>query len=129
MAIPPTSLQDTTIVAIPLSAVAGLSLIKVDFEVIAIGKDILVEGMGISWEDDGIRLKIIVIGSDVVYTGNSLSGVNLDITDTILSDGVTYLLELTFGKDMAGKIFTVNFYTFVGMFTLEGIAPIPQATP
>ena len=103
---------------------------KVAFEVIALGEDILVEGMQIFWEDDGIRLKEIVIDSDVVYTGNSLSGTILNFDeDKILNYGTTYLIELTFGKDMAGKTFKVIFFTPTsptGVFILEEITPIPQ---
>jgi len=111
--------------------------LKVAFEVVAIGENILVEGMGISWEPNTAkeRLQKIIIKSEEVYeevyTGNSLSGANLDITDTILSDGVTYLVELTFGKDVPEKIFKVIFYTPTspGMFSLENIRPVPEPTP
>ena len=100
---------------------------KVTFEVIAIGENILVEGMQIFWEDDGIRLKYIVIGSDVVYTGNSLSSAILNFDeDKILNYETTYLIELTFGKNVAGKTFKVHFFTPTsptGVFDLEDFTP------
>ena len=97
---------------------------KVTFGVIAIGDAILVEGMNISWAIDGDRLKTIVIGLDEVYSGNSDSGAILDIDDTTLSDGETYPVELTFGKVVTAKTFTVTFYTptiYTGQVTLTVI--------
>jgi len=129
--------EKTTIKLVEDSAIYYPADLKVAFEVVAIGENILVEGMGISWEPNTAkeRLQKIIIKSEEVYeevyTGNSLSGANLDITDTILSDGVTYLVELTFGKDVPEKIFKVIFYTPTspGMFSLENIRPVPEPTP
>jgi prepilin-type N-terminal cleavage/methylation domain-containing protein len=95
--------------------------LKVTFGIIAIGEAILVEGMNISWAIEDDRLKTIVIGSDEVYSGNSVSDAILDIDDTNLSDGVTYLVELTFGKPVTATTFMVTFYTptiYTGQITL-----------
>jgi len=97
---------------------------KVEFEIVAIGENISVEGMQISWETGGERLKTIVIGSDLVYDGNAKSAANLyfDVDDyKILNEETPYLIKLTFGADVIAKNFTVNFFTPPGIFTTEVI--------
>jgi len=103
---------ETTIILAPeIDPTYSPEDLKVTFGVIAIGDDILVEGMNISWAIEDDRLKTIVIDySDEVYSGNSVSGAILDIDDTTLSEGVTYQVELTFGKPVTATTFLVTFY-------------------
>jgi len=105
---------------------------KVTFGVTAIVEDILVEQMQISWNFPVAteRLQKIVIGIDEVYTGNSLSGAILNIDETTLDAGAIYPVELTFGKEMPNKTFTVTFYAPTlppGVFPLgEGFTPASE---
>jgi len=99
--------------------------LEVVFEIKVIGEDILVDEMGISWVPDAKeRFKKIVIDSDEVYTGNSLSGAIVDIADKTLVAGEIYSVELTFGKDVGGKVFDVEFFPPSGSYPVEGITPI-----
>ena len=94
---------------------------EVVFEVIAVGENILVDEMGISWEPNASteRFQKIVINSEEVYTGNNLSSTIVDIVDKNLVAGESYIVKLTFGKDVDGKVFTVIFYPYSGSYQIE----------
>jgi hypothetical protein len=94
--------------------------LEVEFAVVAIGEDILVDEMGISWEPNAATEKFhkIVINSDEVYTGNKLSGKIVDILDKTLVTGESYIVKLTFGEDVGGKVFVVIFYPYTGSYPI-----------
>jgi len=94
---------------------------EVVFGVIVVGGDILIDEMGISWTDSAAteRFQKIVIDPDDVYTGNSLSGAIVDIVDTTLTAGESYIIKLTFGKDVGGRDFTVIFYPYTGSYQVK----------
>ena len=65
------------------------------------------------------RFQKIVINGQDVYIGNSLSGATVDIVDKILVAGAYNIVELTFGKGVPGKVFTVTFYPYTLSYPVE----------
>jgi hypothetical protein len=104
------------------------AVLEVVFDIKAIGEDILLDEMGISWVPNAANEKFqkIVIGSDVLYTGNSVSGAIVDIVDKTLVAGEIYSVKLTFGKSVGEKVFMVEFFPYSGSYKLENITPITQ---
>jgi hypothetical protein len=119
---------ETTIELIEGSAKYYPVDLEVVFEVLTIGENILLDEMEISWNDSSAteRFQVIVINSGSVYNGNSLSGTRVDIDDTTLVAGETYIIKITFGKDVSGRIFAVEFFPYTGSYLIEGITPITQ---
>ena len=101
--------------------------LEVVFEVMAVGEDILLDEMGISWEPNASteRFQKIVINSEEVYIGNNLSSTIVDIEDKTLVAGESYIVKLTFGKDVDGKIFVVTFFPYTGSYEV-GFTPTTQ---
>jgi len=112
---------DTTLKLVADSAEYNPADFEVVFGVIVAGGDILVDEMGISWTDSAAteRFQKIVIDTEDVYTGNSLSGAIVDIVDTTLTAGESYIIKLTFGKDVGGRDFTVIFYPYTGSYQVK----------
>jgi len=119
--------EETTIELVEDSAKYYPADLEVVFAVKAIGEDILIDSMGISWEPNAAteRFQKIVINSEEVYTGNSLSGAIVDVVDKTLVAGDIYSVELTFGKDVEEKEFIVTFYPYLGSYPVS-FSPITQ---
>ena len=113
--------EETTIELVEDSAKYYPADFEVVFEVQAIGEDILIDSMGISWVPNAAteRFQKIVINSEEVYTGNSLSGAIVDVVDKTLVAGEIYSVELTFGKDVDEKEFIVTFYPYLGSYPVS----------
>ncbi len=119
---------ETTIKLIDGSAKYYPADLEVVFEVIVAGEDILVDEMKIFWEDSSAeeRFHKIVINNEDVYTGgNDKSGTIVDIEDKTLSAGESYIVKLTFEKDMTEKDFMVIFYPYTEMYEVT-FSPITQ---
>jgi len=119
--------EETTLTLIEDSAKYYPAGLKVIFKVIAIGEDILVDEMKVSWvvSTPAGRFDKIVINSEEVYTGgNDKSGTIVDIINKTLIAGGEYSIELTFKQNMAEKTITVTFYPYIGSYTVEFI-PAP----
>jgi len=112
--------QETTLTLVENSAKYSPTGLIVTFKVNLIGENILLDEMKVSWTGSSApqRLNKIVINSEQVYTGNDKSDTIVDIIDKTLLAGES-IIELTFGRNMAGKIITVIFYPYIGSYTVE----------
>jgi type II secretory pathway pseudopilin PulG len=77
------------------------------------GSNITIDRMTVSWADapGGTMIKSIKINNNVRWTGNSVSGSNMDITDVSISSGTGNIPfdALEFSKDMTGTTLEIIF--------------------
>ena len=83
----------------------------VSFNIEVLGGDMQINTMRVNWSpDSGEQLLSIKFDNNEVFSGSILSGQDIDITDTVLSEG-TSTIYLGFLEGITDKDITVIFYS------------------
>jgi prepilin-type N-terminal cleavage/methylation domain-containing protein len=81
----------------------------VSFDIEVLGGNIQINDMMVSWiPNNAEQLKSIKFGNSVVFSGSILSGQNINITDTVLPEGIS-TIYLGFGQAINTKEITIRF--------------------
>jgi len=79
--------------------------------------DVTIDKMRVSWDpiESGEKLEEIWIDGEEVWNKNVDSGTEVDIINATIASGETISITLIFNKNMADKIFTVEFIYIDGL--------------